>query len=147
MDRGGAGGVLFDFWPCPSGRRLEEKPPFPDDNGFGDAIAGYRQKVIELYSGLAHDQGTADFPRWFAENRRDIEAGALTPLAQAASLTMLEIYQTAPNCIEALGALNRWPGRTSAPLDDYLRLWQASCAELKASDALPVRLKALLGRT
>jgi hypothetical protein len=35
--------------------------------------------------------------------------------------------------VEALGALNRWPGRSSVPIDDYLRLWQASCAELQAS--------------
>ena len=46
--------------------------------------------------------------------------------------------------VEALGALNRWPGRSGVPLDDYLHLWLASCAELQASSFLPDRLQQLL---
>jgi hypothetical protein len=48
------------------------------------------------------------------------------------------------NCVEAIGALNRWPGRTGVPIADYLRLWEANCRELKASPNLPVRLRELL---
>ncbi|TGQ77110.1 MULTISPECIES: hypothetical protein [unclassified Mesorhizobium] len=53
-------------------------------------------------------------------------------------------YEAAPDCVEALGALNRWPGRTGIPIAVYLKRWEASCAELQASPRLPVRLRKLL---
>jgi len=46
--------------------------------------------------------------------------------------------------VEALGTLNRWPGRSDLPIEDYLRQWEASCAELRASGRLPARLKEML---
>jgi hypothetical protein len=119
-------------------------PPFPDDNGFGQAIATYRQNIINDYRRLAGEQGASDFRQWFARNRSGVEAGPLTDFAKAASLTMLAIYEEAPSCIEALGALNRWPARSGAPIEDYFRLWLASCVELSASAVLPDRLKRLL---
>jgi hypothetical protein len=45
----------------------------------------------------------------------------------------------------ALGALNRWPGRTGVPITDYLQQWQASCAELGAAPHLPKRFQDMLG--
>lgn len=121
-------------------------PPFPNDNKFGDAIASYRQDIIADYAKLAGEQGSIrDFARWFADHRREIEAQALGPFAQAASLTILAEYERFPTCVEGLGALNRWPGRSGVPTTDYLRLWEASCHELGASPQLPIRLRALLG--
>jgi hypothetical protein len=38
--------------------------------------------------------------------------------------------------VEGLGALNRWPTRS----EDYLRLWRASCAEIRAPGLLPAKL-------
>ena len=61
------------------------------------------------------------------------------------SLTVLAEYERAPSSVEALGALNRWPGRTGVPIEDYLREWEASCAELQASPALPKYLQQTLG--
>src|SRR6516162_2036974 len=29
-----------------------------------------------------------------------------------------------PGCVEDLGALNRWPGRSGVPVEEYLRLWK-----------------------
>jgi hypothetical protein len=66
------------------------------------------------------------------------------PFAQAASLTILAEYERAPDCVEALGALNRWPGRSGVPIEDYLRQWEASCAELQASPLLPTRRREIL---
>ena len=43
-----------------------------------------------------------------------------------------------------MGALNRWPGRSGVPMEDYLRLWKRSCAELGASQRLPIRLRKML---
>jgi hypothetical protein len=83
-------------------------------------------------------------PTWFADHRSEIEVAGLNPFAQAASLTILAEYERAPDSVEALGALNRWPGRSGVPIEDYLRQWEASCAELKASPLLPARLREML---
>ena len=63
--------------------------------------------------------------------------------AKAASLIILVAYEDDPAGLEALSALNRWRGRSVLPLEDYLRAWRRSCAELGASPALPDRLQAI----
>jgi hypothetical protein len=131
-------------------RRLAESwqqdPPFAGDNGFGNAIAEYRQNIIRHYAELAEGQGISRDPgRWFADHRHSIEVPGLNPFAQAASLTVLDEYERHPSCVEALGALNRWPGRSSVPVDDYFREWRASCVELEASPLLPNSLREMLG--
>ena len=121
-------------------------PPFPQDGGFADAIADYRQQIIDRYSAFGQAQGgLADFAAWFRSHQADVEAGALSPFAKAASLIVLEEYERAPEGVEALGALNRWPGRTGVPIEDYFRLWETSCSELSASSELPDRLRDRLG--
>ncbi len=124
----------------------KDNPPFAGDNAFGGAIAEYRQNIIGGYSALADSQSlTRDATAWFADHRREIEAPGLNPFAQAMSLTILAEYDRVPDCVEALGALNRWPRRSGIPLGEYLQRWQQSCAELKASRHLPLRLGELLG--
>ncbi|PBC08104.1 hypothetical protein [Mesorhizobium sp. WSM3859] len=121
-------------------------PPFPGDNAFGDAIAGYRENIIKGYRALADSQGlTRDASSWFAKHRSEIEIPGLNPFAQAMSLTILAQYEQAPESVEALGALNRWPERTALSASQYLGRWKESCAELRASPHLPNRLSELLG--
>ena len=92
-------------------------PPFAGDNAFGDALARYRENIIKSYTALADEQGlTQAAGTWFTLHRREIEAGGLIPYGQAASLTALAEYESAPGCIEALGALNRWKGRSGLPI-------------------------------
>jgi len=123
----------------------KQNPPFAGDNAFGDAIAGYRQNIIRGYTTLADSQGlTGDAAAWFADNRSEVEIPGLNPFAQAMSVTILAEYDRAPDCVEALGALNRWPGRTGIPIAEYLRRWEGSCAELQASPRLPICLRELL---
>lgn len=120
-------------------------PPFAGDNAFGDAIALYREDMIKRYTALAASQGFARDPAaWFQDHRAEIEIPAVNPFAQAMSVTILAEYDAAPDCIEALGALNRWPGRSGIPIQEYLQLWEESCAELHASSRLPLRLRELL---
>ena len=123
----------------------KRNPPFAGDNAFGDAIAEYRANIIKGYTALADMQGlTRDAAGWFAEHRSEIEIPGLNQFAQAMSLTILAEYEQDPGCIEGLGALNRWSGRSGVPLGEYLQRWQASCAELQASPKLPTRLRELL---
>ena len=123
----------------------KEAPPFAGDNAFGDAIAKYRENIIRSYTALADSQGlTSDAAAWFADHRSEIEIPGLNPFAQAMSVTILAEYDRAPDCVEALGALNRWPGRTGLPIAEYLGRWEASCSELRASSSLPIRLRELL---
>jgi hypothetical protein len=124
----------------------KQSPPFAGDNAYGNAIAAYRHDTIQRYSALADQQGlTRDPNAWFADHRGDIEMPALNAFAQAASLTVLAEYERTPSCVEALGALNRWPVRTGVPIEDYFDQWHASCVELEASPLLPTRLRELLG--
>jgi hypothetical protein len=123
----------------------KQNPPFPGDNAFGGSIARYRADIIKRYSALADEQGLSGNPsRWFTDHRSEIENPGLNPNAQAASLSFLAEYERAPSCVEALGALNRWPGRTGVPIEEYFHQWEASCTELGASPVLPQRLRELL---
>lgn len=123
----------------------KQDPPFAGDNAFGDAIAEYRGNIIKRYTALADSQGlTRDAATWFADHRNEIEVPGLNPFAQAMCPTILAEYEQVPDCVEALGALNRWPGRSGVPIAEYLRRWKKSCTELQASPHLPVRLQQLL---
>lgn len=124
----------------------KQNPPFANDNAFGDAIAKYREDMVKRYTTLADSQGFARDPAaWFHDHRGEIEIPNLNPFAQAMSVTILAEYELAPDCVEALGALNRWPGRSGIPLVEYLQRWEESCAELHASSHLPLRLSELFG--
>jgi hypothetical protein len=79
--------------------------------------------------------GDNDFGNAIADYRKNV----IQKYAKLAALTILAEYERAPDCIEALGALNRWPGRSGVPIEDYLRQWEASCTELKACALLPAR--------
>jgi hypothetical protein len=123
----------------------KKNPPFAGDGAFGDAIARYRENIVREYASLADSQGlTHDAEAWFADHRAEIEAGGLVPYGQAMAGVLLSEFEAEPDCVEAIGALNRWPGRTAVPIADYLRRWESSCEELEASVRLPMRLRELL---
>ncbi len=120
-------------------------PPFAGDNAFGDAIAEYRENIIKQYRALADSQGlTRNAATWFAGHRSEIEIPGLNPFAQAMSLIILAEYDQAPTSVEALGALNRWRGRSALPATQYFERWKESCVELGASLQLPIHLSELL---
>jgi hypothetical protein len=115
-----------------------QTPPFAGDNAYASAVLDYRRNVETDYRKLAAAQGMSDMKAWYARNRAGIEAGdGLNAFARAASLTWLAQYERTPGCVEALGALNRWPQRTRMMLTDYLGQWEASCRQLGASPILP----------
>ena len=125
--------------------RWRVSPPFAGDNRFGDALASYREDLIRQYETLAEQQElTRGAASWFADHRREIEASSVAPYGQALSLTILVEYENSAESVEALGALNRWPGRAGVPVEEYLRLWEESCIQLGASTRLPIFMRELL---
>jgi len=88
--------------------RWKEAPPFPGDNAYGDAIAGYCRDIIQRYTKLATEQGLLNDPAaWVCKpHRRDRFARAELICAGGVT-TILAEYERAPNCVEVLAALNR----------------------------------------
>ena len=117
----------------------QKAPPFTGDAAYSDAIRDYRKNILTEYEQLAAKQGMGSgFAAWFAANRTQAESMAgLSDYAKAALPTLLKVLEGDDRCVEDMGALNRWPSRSAAPLRDYLRHWQDSCAELGGSGHLP----------
>jgi len=131
-------GLLAESW--------ERDPPFPGNAAFAGAIRRYRDDLLAQYRTLAREQGAAgNLAAWFRTQRGALEArGGMRGPARGAVTAVLAELTSDPVCVEALGALNRWPGRSGVPIEDYLRRWKRSCAELAASQRLPIRLRKLL---
>lgn len=129
------------------GKSWKHAPPFPDDSQYGDEIISYRTDIVEWYTRLADEQALARDPAaWLAKHRAEIEIPGLNAFAQALSAILLAEYERNDKCVEALGALNRWPGRTALALDQYLRQWEQSCIELEADPYLPNLLQRMFNR-
>ena len=133
-------GLLAESWAA--------NPPFAGDAPFAKAITDYRANVIAGYAKPGDptpgdaNYGTA-LAAWFRATRGALEnAGGLAPVEGPAILAIVAEMESRA-AVEDLGALNRWPGRSGVPIEDYLRLWKASCAEIGAPGRLPARLQAL----
>lgn len=122
-----------------------QDPPFPGDNGYAAAITDYRQHLIERYRSAAASVAGEGLTAWFRAHRDEVEHHGGIGLEKApAILHILDEYETETASLADLGALNRWPGRSGVPLDEYLSRWQASCAEIAAPGLLPRRLRDML---
>ena len=131
-------GLLADSWAT--------NPPFPGDAAFAGAIRQYRDDLLTKYRAVATEQGaTVNLAAWFRAYRGALETdGGIGGPARGAVLAVLAELIADPAGVEGLGAVNRWPELTGVPIEDYLRRWQRSCAELGASQRLPIRLRKLL---
>jgi len=126
-------GLLADDW--------ELHPPFPHDAAFGAAIRKYRQDLIERYRKPAGGPPAIDMCAWLRRNRDSLDhTGGVGLIEGPEILQILAEYEGDRTCVEDLGAVNRWPARSGVPLEEYLTLWRASCAEIKAGGKLPMRL-------
>jgi hypothetical protein len=122
----------------------ERNPPFPNDSHYGQALRNYRHNLIEKYRKAGAPQRETDLAAWLHSNRALLDgAMGLGDYAGPAILAVLDEMEVDPGCVEDLGALNRWPQRSSVPLEDYLRLWRTSCEEIGASGHLPARLQGI----
>ncbi|MFO1097855.1 MAG: hypothetical protein U1E81_06135 [Xanthobacteraceae bacterium] len=123
-------------------------PPFPNDNKYANEIVSYRNEIVEQYTALAEKQGLIrDSARWRIKHGAELEGPGLNTFAQALSSILLVEYERNNSCVEALGAMNRWPGRTALALDEYLHQWEGSCIELGADPFLPNLLQRMFNRS
>lgn len=130
-------GLLAESW--------ERNPPFAGDAAFGGAIREYRGNLIKNYGGVGTQEADAQIGSWFRASRGTLEQSALSGIEGPFIVRMVGEFERDITCVEDLGALNRWPSRSQVPLDDYLKFWEKSCAEVHAQGRLPLRLRSLLG--
>jgi hypothetical protein len=101
--------------------------------------------LVEKYRKIAAEQGAADLAKWFRAHANSPAADVgVKGVAWGAVLAFLAELEADNAAVEGLGAMNRWPARTSVPIRRYLQLWERSCSEIGASDRLPKRLTARL---
>jgi hypothetical protein len=126
-------GLLADSW--------EKHPPFPNDGAFAVNIRNYQQELIERYRKPAGGVPQLDMCAWLRRNRDALDhAGGVGAIEGPEILQILAELGGDKACVEDLGAVNRWPARSEVPVEEYLRLWQTSCAEIGACGRLPARL-------
>jgi hypothetical protein len=126
-------GLLADSW--------QQRPPFPHNAAFADAIRKYRQDLIEKYRKPTGEPPVLGMCAWLRRNRDALDhAGGVGVIEGPEIVQIVAELEGDKACVEDLGALNRWSARSGVPVEDYLRLWQASCAEIHAPGLLPARL-------
>ena len=132
---------LADSW--------EQAPVFPNDAPFANALRRYRRNALKGYEELASDvMGDAPPDRWFRKHRSSLEnSGGPGARREAMVPIILRELEKDRRSVEDLGALNRWPGRSSVPIEQYVHLWETSCAEIGAAGRLPGCVRDLLGLT
>ena len=121
----------------------ESDPPFANDAEFAHGIRRYRSNLIEKYETKTRDKSCA---AWFRKARATLDRqGGESSAEGPATLEILAEMERNNSSVADLGALNRWPARSGVPLEDYLTLWEQSCAEIGAAGQLPKMLRRVLG--
>ena len=122
----------------------QSNPPFAGDAAFGAAVREYRGNVIKNYRGTGGQMSDAEMASWFRASRSALEGSALSGIEGPFIVRVVSEFESDNACVEDLGALNRWPSRSGVPLENYLTLWNRSCAEVHARGQLPAKLRSLL---
>lgn len=124
----------------------EAAPLSPGDRLFPATLRKYRRFLLDRYIAAGGVPAGAPIAGWFQATRAALEKNnGLAKFEGPAIVALVALLDADRRHIEDYGALNRWPGRSAVPFEEYLRLWRASCAELGAPGRLPARLAAMLG--
>jgi hypothetical protein len=116
-------------------------PPFPGNAAFAASLHQYRIRTMDGYRRPGDPPPGQSLAGWFHASRETLDR--LNGLYQPEGpmiLTLAAAYGRDAALITDIGALNRWPERSAVPIEDYLRLWRKSCAELGAAGRLPALL-------
>jgi hypothetical protein len=126
-------GLLADSW--------AQRPPFPNNGAFATAIRKYRQDLIDKYQRPVVGSPVLDMCAWLRRCRDALDhTGGVDVIEGPEIMQIMAALEVDQACIEDMGALNRWPVRSAIPVEEYLRRWQVSCAEIHASGRLPALL-------
>ena len=126
-------GLLADSW--------AEHSPFPHDDTFANEIRKYRQNLIEAYRAPVGQTQVLDMCAWLRRNRDALDhTGGVGIIEGPEIVQIVAELESDKGCVEDLGAVNRWPARSAVPVEEYLSLWQVSCAGIGAPGRLPARL-------
>lgn len=126
-------GLLANSW--------ERRPPFPHDAAFADNIRKYRQDLIEKYRKPFGEPPALNMCTWLRENRDTLDhTGGVGTVEGPEILQIVAELESDKAAVEDLSAVNRWQARSEIPVEDYFRLWKASCAEIRAPGVLPAKL-------
>jgi hypothetical protein len=126
-------GLLANSW--------ERRPPFPHDAAFADNIRKYRQDLIEIYRKPFGEPPALNMCTWLRENRDTLDhTGGVGTVEGPEILQIVAELERDKAAVEDLSAVNRWQARSEVPVEDYVHLWQASCAEIRAPGLLPAKL-------
>jgi hypothetical protein len=123
----------------------ERNPPFAGDSAFSASIRQYRDDQLKRYNGAGGQKTDPEIAAWFRASRGPLEQSALSEIEGPFIVRVVGELESDPAFVEDMGALNRWPARSSIPLDEYLKSWEKSCSEIHAPGRLPTRLRSLLG--
>ena len=124
----------------------EHDPPFNGDAKYGRSLRKYHRYLIGQYRDATGSEPVQDIGPWFRANRELLEQAPGVGISQGpAILAVLNEMEADKSCVEDLGAVNRWSERSGVPFEEYLRLWQISCAQIEASGRLPAQLREIFG--
>jgi len=122
--------------------RWEQQAVLAEYPDYAKHLRRYRELTIARYRS---GSGSDTLHRWFGTKRVELENDIGGRITQGPVLLMiLAELDRDIECVADLGALNRWPSRAAAPIEDYLRFWQESCVELCTPGRLPRRIKDVL---
>jgi hypothetical protein len=121
----------------------ERDPPLANEAEFANEIRLQRDHRIKPYAAQAQNESCA---AWFHKARATLDRrGGESSAEGPATLEILAELEKNHASVADLGALNCWPARSGVPLEDYLTLWEQSCAEIGTPGRLPQMLRQVLG--
>jgi len=129
-------GLLADSW--------QQNPPFAGDSAFSGSIRQYRDDLLKKYGGAGGPTSDPEIALWYRSSCQALKTSPLSGIEAPFIVRMVSEMAHDIACVEDLGALNRWPRRSGVPLNDYLTLWQKSCAEVHSPGHLPARIREVL---
>ena len=129
-------GRLADSW--------EQSPPLAGDAAFSASIRSYRDNVIKDYGCAGGPVSDPEIALWFRGSRSQLESDGPRQLQGPFIVRMAAELERDIGCVEDLGALNRWPGRTGVALKGYLARWKKSCTQVHSAGHLPTLIGKLL---
>jgi hypothetical protein len=128
--------ILADEW--------ASSPPFRGNEHFSSEIGKYKDALIAKYSRDVQICDGLSLGKWYKKNRMSLREEFGLGLEQAAVPFIAKVLIDNPDMIADLGALNRWPERSSLELVDYINAWYASCRQIGLAGDLPSFFEPLL---